>query len=224
MVVHPAGVVAGTDAGLPGFPSWCGRASRAFLAGEVVGRIVCRRLRACDFDASARTVAAPGGRGRAGARPFTPPAWSAASCVAPPGEPASGGWRPSRAGRPRPYSGMGRGPRLVAGCRADCRPYPGTLPCRPGHRVLAECIAERKARWLAAPRHRKPRAARVGVAASRERRYGVVFLRVLLAADLLVRLGSDRQCRGGRVVPPPSRRHGGAALLIGWLGYAGRVA
>src|SRR2546421_353137 len=59
------------------------------------------------------------------------------------------------------------GPRLVAGRRADCRPFPDPLPCRPGHRVLAERTAEREARRLAAPRRRSPRAARVGCGAPR---------------------------------------------------------
>src|SRR5207249_3351009 len=45
----------------------------AFLAGEVVRRMVCRRLRARDFDASLRAPwLPPADAGRAGGQPFTP--------------------------------------------------------------------------------------------------------------------------------------------------------
>src|SRR5205823_13204685 len=45
----------------------------AFLAGEVLGRMARRRLRARDFDASLRAPwLPPAGGGRAGAWPFTP--------------------------------------------------------------------------------------------------------------------------------------------------------
>jgi hypothetical protein len=45
----------------------------AFLAGLVVGRLACRRLRAANFDASLRAPWLPSaGGGRAEARPFTP--------------------------------------------------------------------------------------------------------------------------------------------------------
>jgi hypothetical protein len=45
----------------------------AFLAGQVLGRMACRRLRARDFDASLRAPWLPSaGGGRAEARPFTP--------------------------------------------------------------------------------------------------------------------------------------------------------
>src|SRR5436305_13537406 len=73
MVADPAGVVAGTDAGLPGFPSRRGRASRRSPGRPGPGAPCLPPPAGRGFDASLRAPWLPSaGGGRTEGRPFTP--------------------------------------------------------------------------------------------------------------------------------------------------------